>query len=949
MEDFLEGLFPFNLEKLDDIESLANKVTKSLTEASSLCEKALSVAGENLKQQTVKAQANAESEYKALLDGINSEFSLIKYELGIHGLNWDSPDWQDYQRANNFQLPLFTRFGDLYSTNIPFISDDEIHNGKLSLITTPALFSIIGGKNVLIKAKGVGKEKARAVIQSIVLRLLATVPPNKLHLLCIDPVQLGTTVAGFIKGLPEITGNMAWFNPNDIDSKLTELESHIAYVKQKYLGISYASIEEYNKNAGQIEEPYKLLVISDFPIRFTESSAQRLISIATTGISAGVYVIVMIDEDQPKPRGFVLADLERNTTILCCENDNNYLDADVFKQISLILDEPPAAKHFESLITSIKTEIESAKSTGVKIPFAIPQQENWWKNDSRVEISATIGQFGAREQLIFSFDERLFNSALVIGVPGSGKSTLLHTVISGLAFTYSPDELELYLLDCKQVEFKEYAKFKLPHAQVVAVHSGRDFGLSVLRRLNQELESRKAIFKTSDITHLKKYRDIKGNKMPRVLLIIDEFQELFSNDDAIARTSEQLLDRLIRQGRAFGIHVLLASQSLSGRNAISQAIIDQIAVRVALRLRSESESRRVLSDGNDAASHLSRPGEAIYNDQNGLKEHNRRFQVYWFDEDKRQTFLKELRLLADKSGFSERIPTVFDGDAAAFIQDNRELTKAISEKSWFPLQRGYAVKTWLGAPTEIKEHTTAVFKRQSSSNLLVIGEREHEERTIGILMSSLLSIAAQQSAQFAKFFIFNVTDVGDTWHDLPQILKDNLPHKVTLITRDMAKLVIQDISSELDARRQKESNDPAIYIAILGLHYINSFRVQKSEKSFDYKEKIKDAPSNEILLNILKYGSEKGIHTLLWYNRYTDLRQFFDADIRDLCDMKVAFQASESDSRAIIDSDAATKLGNNRAILYDKPKSSVEKFIPYEPPTPEWLEQQCQIISSKRG
>ena len=103
------------------------------------------------------------------------------------------------------------------------------------------------------------------------------------------------------------------------------------------------------------------------------------------------------------------------------------------------------------------------------------------------------------------------------------------------------------------------------------------------------------------------------------------------------------------------------------------------------------------------------------------------------------------------------------------------------------------------------------------------------------------------------------------------------------------------------------------------------------------------------LWDILRYGPEKGIHSLLWCNKYAELRQIFDGDIRELCDSRVIFQSSEIESRSIIDSDLATKLGSNRALLCDRQKSFVEKFIPYEPPLPEWIKTQLQQLKSKQG
>ena len=133
--------------------------------------------------------------------------------------------------------------------------------------------------------------------------------------------------------------------------------------------------------------------------------------------------------------------------------------------------------------------------------------------------------------------------------------------------------------------------------------------------------------------------------MPRVLLIIDEFQELFVEDDRIAQESALLLDRLVRQGRAFGIHVLLGSQTLGGAYTLARSTIGQMAVRIALQC-SEADAHLILSEDNTAARLLTRPGEAIYNDANGLYEGNHPFQVVWLTDGDRDEYLRQIRELA---------------------------------------------------------------------------------------------------------------------------------------------------------------------------------------------------------------------------------------------------------------------------------------------------------------
>ena len=232
---------------------------------------------------------------------------------------------------------------------------------------------------------------------------------------------------------------------------------------------------------------------------------------------------------------------------------------------------------------------------------------------------------------------------LVAGKTGSGKSTLLHALITNLALLYSPDEVELYLIDFKKgVEFKAYAEHQLPHARVIAIESEREFGLSVLQRLDAELRQRGDLFRAAGVNDLAGYRARPSRRaaVPRILLIVDEFQEFFVEDDRLSQEAALLLDRLVRQGRAFGLHVLLGSQTLGGAYSLARSTIDQMAVRIALQC-SEADAQLILNKDNSAARLLSRPGEAIYNDANGAIEGNEVFQVVWLPEEEREQLLDD--------------------------------------------------------------------------------------------------------------------------------------------------------------------------------------------------------------------------------------------------------------------------------------------------------------------
>src|SRR5205085_5898629 len=129
----------------------------------------------------------------------------------------------------------------------------------------------------------------------------------------------------------------------------------------------------------------------------------------------------------------------------------------------------------------------SKDANRVEVPFdyVAPRPLEVWTHDSRGGLAVPVGRAGATKRQLFAVGRGTAQHALVAGKTGSGKSTLLHALITNLALCYSPDEAELYLIDFKKgVEFEAYARHKLPHARVVAIESEREFGLSVLQKLD---------------------------------------------------------------------------------------------------------------------------------------------------------------------------------------------------------------------------------------------------------------------------------------------------------------------------------------------------------------------------------------------------------------------------------------------------------------------------------
>lgn len=214
------------------------------------------------------------------------------------------------------------------------------------------------------------------------------------------------------------------------------------------------------------------------------------------------------------------------------------------------------------------------------------------------------------------------NHTLICGRSGSGKSNFLHVLIQNLAFYYAPDEVQLFLLDYKEgVEFNAYTDPILEHARLVSVASSVPYGITFLKWLCDEMTKRSELFKQFKVKDLSDYR--KHEKMARLIVVIDEFQVLFSDKSTQVKGSvERSLNTLLKKGRSYGVHLVLATQTMRG-GEIDSSFKAQIANRIALPMDAD-DSTKILDD--DAACELVRP-EGIFNNNGGHQKYHTKMSI----------------------------------------------------------------------------------------------------------------------------------------------------------------------------------------------------------------------------------------------------------------------------------------------------------------------------------
>ena len=418
--------------------------------------------------------------------------------------------------------------------------------------------------------------------------------------------------------------------------------------------------------------------------------------------------------------------------------------------------------------------------------------------------------------------------------------------------------------------------------------------------------------------------------MPRVLLVIDEFQELFVDDDKVSQDASLLLDRLVRQGRAFGMHVLLGSQTLGGAYSLNRSTMGQMGVRIALACN-EQDSMLILSDDNVAARLLSRPGEAIYNDQGGLVEGNSPFQVCWLPDETRDRYLERVSELSRERGVEPRPCVVFEGNAPAVLADNHLLRSAIEGD---PEGRPTAVPLWLGDAVAIKDPTSASLRRFAGSHLALIGQQD--EPALAITTAALLASCAAHRVDDLRAIVLDGTTADDPNAGYLDAVAGHLPHRIERPDFRGVSDAILEIGRELASRIEEGRVDgPTI---LLMVHGLQRFRVlRRSEDDFGFSTDEGPPTPDKVFGEILREGPEHGVHVVLWADTVATFERCVDRQGMRAIDQKAMFQVGATDSSTLIDSPAASTLGPNRGLLYNEERGTIEKFRPWGLPSEAYL------------
>lgn len=245
-------------------------------------------------------------------------------------------------------------------------------------------------------------------------------------------------------------------------------------------------------------------------------------------------------------------------------------------------------KHFVLAIKKPKNDDETNE--------LIYSQEEIKKTITGAKLGVICGVDASGEYVTLDLTEQ--PHILIAGETGSGKSTQIRSIVTTWILTKSPQQLELYMGDCKKSEFHIFRRVE----HVKCVHSKAKDIERMLAKIKKEMDDRSDLTEMFEVGHVD---DLPPeHKKPYIVVCIDEFVLLRDNKNIM----DVLID-IVCVGRTLGVFVLLSMQRPNAKT-LDTTIRSQCTVSMGFQLRDTTEERMVNTPG---ASKIDESGFFIMN------------------------------------------------------------------------------------------------------------------------------------------------------------------------------------------------------------------------------------------------------------------------------------------------------------------------------------------------
>jgi hypothetical protein len=545
--------------------------------------------------------------------------------------------------------------------------------GTLS-INKPALISYQHNEPLAFLHNASTQHQASDLCEGVALQLLKqhVCGQARLNLYEVTPGRLFSQIKR-LYAKTDKTWGQAFHNLKDFGQHLTDLHTQAHHRYSLLTATDSHDIYSYNSAARKKEPVIYLLITSLRPLAAEARYMNLLDDLCRQGPAVGIVPLLLrpVEDEQDIGQHDAPAKALRHFWDAQYEGTTGL---ELNNGVTLHRQSPDLSRLF--------------KKFGVSYGVAPEQCRNWC--DELIEatqktastethqdfLSVPIGHCGATQAFFSMGDSSQAYHALIGGANGTGKTTLLNNVIINACEAFTPDQLKLWLFDFKEgISFSIYED--LPHCDVLHTDSeNRGYALDAFSAFLGLIRIRSDLFKEARVTTLSAYNQSGRSPLPRCLMIVDEAQSLF-DDRATRADAKRLIREISRKGRAFGLHIVLSTQSYRNVDLDDDAKA-QFRLRIGFQLSSSMECRALMGRDNEAPMRLQRYA-AVYNNNFGEVQDNR---ILHLDPLGDEDLFRRVQALRSRYPMAKRTDIKFASRQSADTSANAS-TCAAETPSWF--------------------------------------------------------------------------------------------------------------------------------------------------------------------------------------------------------------------------------------------------------------------------
>ena len=669
------------------------------------------------------------------------------------------------------------------------------------------------------------RKKLDSALQNLVLSTLNFNPPGTRKIYILDGVRFNSSSMGSLRQL-ENTYVMEQIprNPEQLTTLLEQIVSSFADMDETIE--QYDSVSEYNASVDEAARlPLSTLILFGWPASFEGHDRDLIQRIMTNYERYGFSIVIVSyktdDSRDYSDRGLMpeyamqnaiqIRMLANETTITLAEGRRQNFTWYVFQD--------DLQKSYVESLLRCETKKGIIGNEYMK-RYSLEEIPPYVRSYKKIELP--FGIDGKDDAHSLSFENENFATYLV-GASRSGKSTLLHTLIASLIRNYHPDNLELWLADFKQLEFKRYIDHLPPHVKYVLLDESTELVFDLIDKLTGEMLERQKLFARLGVQRIDQVDTTKlDTPLPVIFVILDEFS-IMSQSIAESPEYKLKLQNILAKGAALGIKFLFSSQTFTtGVAGLSATARAQIQQRIAMKGAKEEISETLELSANLKT-------EQVKNWMDALPPHyalvkfrisadtlplvKRYLVMYFKDYEPRDEMIERIKASMhgdntyhpdDLTSYVDKHPVLVDGNTFDAFDRNELISNIqVFKKEHGKDLSGDELFATFGTPRLMERMKVSSLSSETRENLLLIARAAEQPCAASILLSAIKSATAQHYK--VCIWAYNKNRLYNTYRDV--INRENV-----LVTEGMD--TVCDAIYALKKSLREKTAEPMLIILI---------------------------------------------------------------------------------------------------------------------------------------